>query len=196
MNLFYLLLAFLGANAMMFVLILGGLSFFNLIFACAAAILANRKGRSGVNWFFLTLFWGIFGIVFLGCSKEIDKTEYETDTLSKVLWGIVVTPIIILCLLGAVAGYEKKKKVMQNEQISISNDSEVDSTKADTFVSNNYSEHPYKEVVVDLNDYLGLNDPDTDWNYTELSVDDEKSLMDQGVYYNERKNCWVRRIKE
>ncbi|WP_235016715.1 hypothetical protein [Bacteroides faecalis] len=42
--------------------------FFCILFALGisiATILASRKGRNSVNWFFLSLFWGIVGLIVL-----------------------------------------------------------------------------------------------------------------------------------
>ncbi len=60
----------------------------NLLFATISAILAGRRGRNACNWFFLTVFYGIFGLIFLACSKTLNQGEIvESDTLSKVMWA-------------------------------------------------------------------------------------------------------------
>ncbi|MGP1624256.1 DUF4352 domain-containing protein [Bacteroides heparinolyticus] len=51
--------------------------------------------------------------------------------------------------------------------------------------------NPTNEIVVDLNDFLGTPDDETDWNYTELSADYCKALASKGVYYSKSKGAWV-----
>jgi len=50
---------------------------------------------------------------------------------------------------------------------------------------------PANEVEVDLNDFLGTPNDETDWNYTELSEDYCKALASKGVYYSKNKGAWV-----
>lgn len=51
--------------------------------------------------------------------------------------------------------------------------------------------NPTDEIEVDLNDFLGTPDDETDWNYTELSEDYCKALASKGVYYSKSKGAWV-----
>lgn len=51
--------------------------------------------------------------------------------------------------------------------------------------------NPANEVEVDLNDFLGTPNDETDWNYTELSEDYCKALASKGVYYSKNKGAWV-----
>lgn len=51
--------------------------------------------------------------------------------------------------------------------------------------------NPTGEIEVDLNDFLGTSDDETDWNYTELSEDYCKALASKGVYYSKSKGAWV-----
>lgn len=51
----------------------------------ATSALASRKGRNSVNWFFLSIFWGIVGLIILACSKHLEREKGERDTLVKVL---------------------------------------------------------------------------------------------------------------
>ena len=46
---------------------------------------------------------------------------------------------------------------------------------------------------VDLNDYLGSPDDDTDWNYTEIDDDQQKYLDSVGVYWDINKGYWRKR---
>lgn len=51
--------------------------------------------------------------------------------------------------------------------------------------------NPANEIEVDLNEFLGTPDDETDWNYTELSEDYCKALASKGVYYSKSKGAWV-----
>jgi len=46
---------------------------------------------------------------------------------------------------------------------------------------------------VDLNDYLGSPDDETDWNYTEIDDDIQKYLDSIGVYWDSNKGYWRKR---
>lgn len=105
---FILALLGLGGTGIALVWLLFAL--FNLLWAFLSALLATRRGRNPWNWFFLTCFYGIFGLLFLVCSKTINQGEYrESDTLSKVLWGILIAPITILITLAFIFSIEKEK---------------------------------------------------------------------------------------
>lgn len=81
----------------------------NVHWAILSAILTVRRGRDACNWFFLTLFYGTFGLLALACSKTINQgEERENDTLSKILWIAVVVPIIAVSTLAIVISNEKR----------------------------------------------------------------------------------------
>ena len=177
---------------------------FNLLWAALSAVLAKRRGRNAWNWFFLSFFYGIFGLIFLACSKTLNRTEYrESDTLSKVLWFLFFLPLIILTFLYVYASIDKNKddeltrKVMQDMKIEYKiPNNENRPNEINPYNNSNYYKNPYQEVPADLNDFLGKNDEsETDWNYTELNEEEEKQLHEQGVYYNEEKGYWVKRPK-
>ena len=46
---------------------------------------------------------------------------------------------------------------------------------------------------VDLNDYLGSPDDDTDWNYTEIDDEQQKYLDNLGIYWDSNKEYWRKR---
>lgn len=82
----------------------------NVHWAILSAILTVRRGRDACNWFFLTLFYGTFGLLALACSKTINQgEERENDTLSKILWIAVVVPIIAVSTLAIVISNEKRQ---------------------------------------------------------------------------------------
>ena len=49
------------------------------------------------------------------------------------------------------------------------------------------------EDRIDLNDYLGTPDDGTDWNYTEISEEEQKYLDDLGIYWDSGKEYWTRK---
>ena len=46
---------------------------------------------------------------------------------------------------------------------------------------------------VDLNDYLGDPDDETDWNYTEIDDEGAKYLEKIGIYWDSDKGYWRKR---
>ena len=120
--------ALLGLGGLSLTLVWLLFAVFNLLWAILSAVLATRRGRNAWNWFFLTCFYGIFGLLFLACSRTINQGEYrESDTLSKVLWTIFFIPIIVIIIYCIIILPEKRKdeeltrKVLEdmrrNEQI-------------------------------------------------------------------------------
>lgn len=122
------ILALLGLGSLSLTLVWLLFAVFNLLWAVLSAVLTTRRGRNAWNWFFLTCFYGIFGLLFLACSRTINQGEYrDSDTLSKVLWTIFFIPIIIVIMYCIIVLPEKRKdkeltrKVLEdmkrNEQI-------------------------------------------------------------------------------
>ncbi len=110
MDVVEVILSLLGIGAVGVYLIWGVFAAFNILWAVFSAILAKRRGRNAWNWFFLTCFWGIFGLLFLACSRTINQGEYkESDTLSKVLWAVFLIPTTIIVTLSIIISVEKKK---------------------------------------------------------------------------------------
>lgn len=104
------ILALLGLGGLSLTLVWLLFSVFNLLWAILSAVLATRRGRNAWNWFFLTCFYGIFGLLFLACSKTINQGEYrESDTLAKVLWWVFLVPTTIIVTLLIIVSIEKKK---------------------------------------------------------------------------------------
>ena len=82
----------------------------NIQWAILSAILTTRRGRNAWNWFFLTFFYGLFGLLALACSKTINQGgKREGDNLSKVLWAAVIVPIILISALLVTLSLEKKR---------------------------------------------------------------------------------------
>lgn len=104
------ILALLGLGSLSLTLVWLLFAVFNLLWAVLSAVLATRRGRNAWNWFFLTCFYGIFGLLFLACSRTINQGEYhESDTLAKVLWWVFLIPTTIIVTLLIIVSVEKKK---------------------------------------------------------------------------------------
>lgn len=104
------ILALLGLGSLSLTLVWLLFAAFNILWAVFSAILATRRGRNAWNWFFLTCFYGIFGLLFLACSRTINQGEYrESDTLAKVLWWVFLIPTTIIVTLSIIISVEKKK---------------------------------------------------------------------------------------
>ena len=110
MDVIEVILSLLGVGAASVYLIWAVFAAFNILWAIFSAILAKRRGRKSWNWFFLTCIYGIFGLLFLACSKTINQGEYrESDTLAKVLWLVFLIPTTIIVTLTIVISNEKRK---------------------------------------------------------------------------------------
>lgn len=110
MDVIEVILSLLGVGAASVYLIWAVFAAFNILWAIFSAILAKRRGRNSWNWFFLTCIYGIFGLLFLACSKTINQGEYrESDTLAKVLWWVFIIPTTIIITLTIVISIEKRK---------------------------------------------------------------------------------------
>lgn len=169
--------------------------FFCILFALgisiATAVLASRKGRNSVNWFFLSIFWGIIGLIVLACSKHLDKEKGESDTLVKVLWFIVLIPLVFVAIFFYNRSVERSefRKKYQVEEIA---------------PKVQFKEDSYIEQKVDLNDYFNSStgwDDQTDWNCTGFeSEEDAKvfndALKKKGIYWSDKKQSWVIKVKK
>lgn len=168
--------------------------FFCILFALgisiATTVLASRKGRNSVNWFFLSLFWGIVGLIVLACSKHLEREKGESDTLVKVLWSIVLIPLVLFAVFFYNHTVEKRelRKSYQIEEVA---------PKIE--LSDNYIER-----AVDLNDYFNSStgwDDDTDWNYAGLEDEESQKAFDKvleknEIYWSDQKQCWVKKVKK
>ena len=168
--------------------------FFCILFALgipiATAVLASRKGRNSVNWFLLSLFWGIVGLIVLACSKQLEREKGERDTLVKVLWSIVLIPLVLFAVFFYNHTVEKRelRKRYQIEEVA---------PKIE--LSDNYIER-----AVDLNDYFNSStgwDDDTDWNYAGLEDEESQKAFDKvleknEIYWSDQKQCWVKKVKK
>lgn len=167
--------------------------FFCILFALgisiATAVLASRKGRNSVNWFFLSLFWGIVGLIVLACSKHLEREKEESDTLVKVLWTIVLIPLVLFAYVFYDISADKRKY----------QDYQIEEVAPKIELSDNYIER-----AVDLNDYFNSStgwDDDTDWNYAGLEDEENQKAFDKvleknRIYWSDQKQCWVKKVKK
>jgi hypothetical protein len=167
--------------------------FFCILFALgisiATAVLASRKGRNSVNWFFLSLFWGIVGLIVLACSKHLEREKGESDTLVKVLWTIVLIPLVLFAYIFYDISADKRKY----------QDNQIEEVAPKIELSDSYIEQ-----TVDLNDYFNSStgwDDDTDWNYAGLEDEEsqkafDKVLKNNGIYWSDQKQYWVKKVKK
>ncbi len=167
--------------------------FFCILFALdisiATAVLASRKGRNSVNWFFLSLFWGIVGLIVLACSKHLEREKGESDTLVKVLWTIVLIPLVLFAYIFYDISADKRKY----------QDNQIEEVAPKIELSDSYIEQ-----TVDLNDYFNSStgwDDDTDWNYAGLEDEESQKAFDKvlkknGIYWSDQKQCWVKKVKK
>ena len=168
---------------------------FALGFSIATVVLASRKGRNPVNWFFLSIFWGLVGLIILACSKHVDKEKGEKDTLVKVLWVITLIPVVLISMFFYTFCARHTSYLEPNDIIT---DIEICDTKSEpeTIVE-------YIEKKVDLNDYLNSStgwDDETDWNCTGFEDPEGMAVFDEalkknGIYWSSAKGSYVIKVK-
>ena len=132
--------------------------------------------------------------------------------------AVLVVLIVIGCLLlfsSCNGGFERKdpRAVAYREKVSDTDTSEVWRNVTYEIVSVSYDTVPkvrrerstiepeilapkvqtVPKDLVDLNDYLGSPDDETDWNYTEIDDDQQKYLDSIGVYWDSNKGYWSKR---
>ena len=130
-------------------------------------------------------------MIVLACSKQLDKEKGERDTLVKVLWFIVLIPLVFFAVFFYNYSAEKKelRKSFQMEEIA--------PPKIELGNSNT-------ELKVDLNDYFNSStgwDDDTDWNYAGIEDEEaqkafDKVLKKNGIYWSDKKQSWVIKFTE
>lgn len=150
------------------------------------------------------------------------QNEKHNLELKAICFGGCFTLIIAAILLGVVlfltsrnGGFERKdpREVTHRDKVSDTDTSEVRRNVKYELVSVSYDTVPKvkrerstlePEILapkvqtvpkdrVDLNDYLGGPDDDTDWNYTEIDDEAAKYLEKVGVYWDKDKEYWRRR---
>lgn len=186
------ILALLGLGGLSLTLVWLLFAVFNLLWAILSAVLATRRGRNPWNWFFLTCFYGIFGLLFLACSKTINQGEYrESDTLAKVLWWVFLIPTTIIVTLSIIISIEKRKddeltrKVLedmkQEEQMYHQDRNDNIPTFDDTF-SNSLEGHKKKSINHDKkHDYH--QDHNDDYNTNDNSMSNGEGTPQRNTQY-------------
>lgn len=72
----------------------------------------------------------------------------------------------------------------------------IQKRKASTIERSESSYTNLPEDAVDLNNIFGKYDPDTDWNFTELDEEDWEYLRKIGVYWDDDRGCYRKRVTE
>lgn len=133
--------------------------------------------------------------------------------LTMIVLGILLA--IVLCLSSCNGDFERKdpRAVTYREKVSDTDTSEVWRNVTYEIVSVSYDTVPKvkrerstlePEILapkvqtvpkdrVDLNDYLGDPDDETDWNYTEIDDEEMKYLEKIGIYWDSAKGYWRKR---
>lgn len=133
--------------------------------------------------------------------------------LTMVVMGVLLA--IVLFLTSCNGAFERKdpRAVTYREKVSDTDTSEIWRNVTYELVSVSYDTVPKvrrerstiePEILapkvqtipkdrVDLNDYLGDPDDETDWNYTEIDDEEMKYLDSIGVYWDSNKGYWRKR---
>ena len=129
-------------------------------------------------------------MIVLACSKQLEREKGESDTLVKVLWTIVLIPLVLFAVFFYNRTVEKSKlrKSYQIEEVA----PKIELSDNDI------------ERAVDLNDYFNSStgwDDETDWNYAGLEGEEsqkafDKVLKNNGIYWSDQKQCWVKKVKK
>lgn len=151
------ILALLGIGGISLTLVWLLFAVFNLLWAILSAVLATRRGRNAWNWFFISCFYGIFGLLFLACSRTINQGEYkESDTLSKVLWTIFFIPIIIVIMYCIIVLPKKRedeeltRKVLEDMRTEqIINQRNIDVIQQNENISKEEAEQMLRDLGLD-----------------------------------------------
>ena len=123
----------------------------------------------------------ILSILFSGCNgvferkdpRAVTYREKVSDTDTSEVWRNVTYELVSV-------SYDTVPKV-RRERSTI--EPEILAPKVQTVPKD----------LVDLNDYFGSPDDETDWNYTEIDDDQQKYLDSIGVYWDSNKGYWRKR---
>lgn len=133
--------------------------------------------------------------------------------LTMVVMGVLLAIVLFLTICNGAFERKDPRAVTYREKVSDTDTSEVWRNVTYELVSVSYDTVPKvrrerstiePEILapkvqtipkdfVDLNDYLGSPDDDTDWNYTEIDEEAEKYLDDLGIYWDSDKEYWRKR---
>ena len=106
------------------------------------------------------------------------------------LLAIVLMVIVGLVIIGSCGNWERKDPmaVTYRENVNGTDSTEIWRNVKYELVTISYDTVPKGRV--DLNDYLGSPDDDTDWNYTEIDDEEMKYLEKIGIYWDSNKEYW------
>lgn len=120
-------------------------------------------------------------MVIVECDREFERKDPRTVTCREKVSDIDTSEVWRNVTYELVSvSYDTVPKV-QRERSTI--ESEILAPKVQTVPKD----------LVDLNDYLGSPDDDTDWNYTEIDDECAKYLDSIGVYWDSNKGYWRKR---
>lgn len=154
--------------------------------------------------------------------KENDYIDPVAEIKAILLGGGFTIMLMVILLLSVMLitkcnddkwDYNDPKAVIKRERISETDSTEIWRNVRYEIVTISYDTVPKKERErstlepailapkvqtvpkdrVDLNDYLGSPDDETDWNYTEIDDDIQKYLDSIGVYWDKDKEYWRKR---
>lgn len=133
--------------------------------------------------------------------------------LTMVVMGVLLAIVLFLTICNGAFERKDPRAVTYREKVSDTDTSEVWRNVKYELVSVSYDTVPkvkrerstlepeilapkvqtVPKDLVDLNDYLGSPDDETDWNYTEIDDDQQKYLDSIGVYWDSNKGYWRKR---
>lgn len=105
--------------------------------------------------------------------KTVTYREKVSDTGTSEIWRNVK------CELVSVS-YDTVLKVKQEQSKQSTLETEISLPRVQTIPKDR----------VDLNDYLGCPNDETDWNYTEIDGEMKKYLDSLGIYWDNEKQYW------
>jgi hypothetical protein len=133
--------------------------------------------------------------------------------LTMVVMGVLLAIVLFLTICNGAFERKDPRAVTYREKVSDTDTSEIWRNVTYELVSVSYDTVPKvrrerstiePEILapkvqtvpkdrVDLNDYLGDPDDETDWNYTEIDDEGAKYLEKIGIYWDSDKGYWRKR---
>lgn len=133
--------------------------------------------------------------------------------LTMVVMGVLLAIVLFLTICNGAFERKDPRAVTYREKVSDTDTSDIWRNVTYELVSVSYDTvpkvrrerstikpeilapkvHTVPKDRVDLNDYLGSPDDDTDWNYTEIDDEEMKYLEKIGIYWDSDKGYWRKR---
>lgn len=129
---------------------------FHIAVIISTFLIAKNKNRNSWNWAALALFWGLGALLIVFFSRPLNYDEdldlTESDTLSKVLWGVVFIPWLVFILLCANYSRIVSSESKTNSQTSITNSDSVRNEEGSNDEIGNNSNDTYSTSSNDYSD--------------------------------------------